>query len=195
MSELTQEKPRGNEPPSSTLDRLLRPQLSGLKRFVRAQTGPMLRAQEAVSDLMQSVCRELVERWEPTREPDHDGLRKWLFHLTKRKIVERLRYYGREKRQPLRPLDDGGSTASDGSAVPDLKSSTPSEAAIDRERHERIEKAMLLLPTEYREVIVLARQEELSHAQIGERLGRSEMAVRKLLSRAMARLVLLTRGA
>jgi len=54
---------------------------------------------------------------------------------------------------------------------------------------------MLLLPAEYREVIVLARQEELSHAKIGERLGRSEMAVRKLLSRAMARLVLLTREA
>ena len=77
----------------------------------------------------------------------------------------------------------------------DLKSSTPREAAIDRERHERIEEAMLLLPAEYREVIVLARQEELSHAKIGERLGRSEMAVRKLLSRAMARLVLLTREA
>ena len=57
-----------------------------------------------------------------------------------------------------------------------------------REELERIESAFDRLPEEYREVITLARIAGLSRAEIAERMGRREGAVRTLLSRALARL-------
>ena len=47
------------------------------------------------------------------------------------------------------------------------------------------------LSEEHREVITLARLVGFSHRDIAERMGRSEDAVRKLLSRARARLMVL----
>lgn len=48
---------------------------------------------------------------------------------------------------------------------------------------------MLLAPrNEQRDVVAWSRLLRLSHAEIAERLGKSEVAVRKTLSRALARL-------
>jgi len=46
------------------------------------------------------------------------------------------------------------------------------------------------LKPEYKEVVVLKKIEELSHAEIAERLGKNTGAVRMLLARAMAALTL-----
>jgi len=45
------------------------------------------------------------------------------------------------------------------------------------------------LRPEYREVIILAKIEELSYSQIGDRLGKSTGAVKMLVSRAKMALV------
>ena len=52
-----------------------------------------------------------------------------------------------------------------------------------------LERVLAALPDEYREVIRLMRVENLPYSEVAERMGRSEVAVRKLLSRALARLV------
>jgi RNA polymerase sigma-70 factor (ECF subfamily) len=65
--------------------------------------------------------------------------------------------------------------------------STPSGAAIAREEVERIEAAFEDLSEEHREVITLAHVVGLSRAEIAERMGRSEGAVRVLLHRALAK--------
>ena len=65
---------------------------------------------------------------------------------------------------------------------------TPSRALMDREAIERIERAIDELPEDYREVLTLARMVGLSRAEIAEVTGRSEGAVRTMLSRAQARL-------
>ena len=53
---------------------------------------------------------------------------------------------------------------------------------------EEFERAFFRLADPEREIILLARIEELSHAQIAERLGVTEANSRKMLSRAMVRL-------
>ena len=57
-----------------------------------------------------------------------------------------------------------------------------------RESSERLESAFEHLPDEYREVLLLARIVGLSRAEIGEKMQRSENAVRSLLFRAQAKL-------
>ena len=68
---------------------------------------------------------------------------------------------------------------------------TASRMAMAREDVQRFEKAFAALPEQYREVIIDARLIGLSHPEIAEKTGKSEGAVRTLLSRALSRLATL----
>ena len=57
-----------------------------------------------------------------------------------------------------------------------------------REEVQRVESAFDHLSEDQREVILLAHVVGLSRAEIGERMGRKEGAVRTMLSRAISRL-------
>lgn len=58
----------------------------------------------------------------------------------------------------------------------------------------RLEAAMARLPEDLREVIVLRKCEGYTSKEVAARIGKSDDAVRKLYSRAMARLVTEMRG-
>ena len=58
-----------------------------------------------------------------------------------------------------------------------------------REDLTRLEKAIDTLKPEYREIIILTKIEGLSYKEISERLGKSDEAVRKQLSRALETLI------
>ncbi|MHC4510977.1 MAG: RNA polymerase sigma factor [Planctomycetota bacterium] len=57
-----------------------------------------------------------------------------------------------------------------------------------KEDLDKLEKAIDKLRPEYREVIMLAKIEELSYSQIGDRLDKSTGAVKMLVSRAIVAL-------
>ena len=63
------------------------------------------------------------------------------------------------------------------------------------EEAQRLEAAIESLSPEHREVIVLRKFEELSFAEIGRRMGRTDDACRMLLARAMTALTLRLSGA
>ncbi|MFQ5657806.1 MAG: RNA polymerase sigma factor [Candidatus Methylomirabilales bacterium] len=69
---------------------------------------------------------------------------------------------------------------------------TPTEDPLARleatEKAEIIAKAIALLPPAEREVLILARYEQLPHRQIAAIVGKSEGAVRVALSRALTAL-------
>ena len=56
------------------------------------------------------------------------------------------------------------------------------------ERHDRLEDSLARLQPDHREVIRLVRLKQLSCRQAGEQMGRSEVATRSLLLRALRRL-------
>ena len=158
---------------------------------MRLRMGGELRAHESSADLVQSVCREILEHRERFQHPDREGFRRWLYASAGRKIANRLDYWRAAKRDAagVVPLD-----AQPGSVTEiDLLACyhgfcTASRELQAREEIERIETTFDRLPEHYREVISLARIAGLSHAEIGSATGRSEPAVRKLLSRALAKL-------
>jgi RNA polymerase sigma-70 factor (ECF subfamily) len=184
---LVEEAQRGER---AAIDALLERHLPGLRAFVRLRAGEQVRAQESVSDLVQSVCREALEDVGSFRYQGEAAFKHWLFTLALRKIVDRSR---RLRVRPLERAVAAGAAAGIVSGQSELLEHyatfcTPSADAAIREEVERIERAFDALGEDDREVITLARLVGLRYAEIGERMGRSEEAVRKLLARALARL-------
>jgi RNA polymerase sigma-70 factor (ECF subfamily) len=176
----------------AAVDALLERFLPGLRAFVRLRAGAMIRAKESVSDLVQSVCREVLENVDQFRYGGEAGFRQWLYTAALRKIGRRWKYYKADKRDAARevPLDRRSSADDEESRLLEAYRSfyTPSHHAGIREELARLEDAFEKLPPDYQEVIVLARIVGLSREEIGQQMGRSEGAVRTLLSRALAQL-------
>lgn len=173
---------------------LLEQHLAGLRAFVHLRLGRVLRAQEESQDLVQSVCREVLAELPRFEVRAGGGFRDWLLRLAENKIRDRRRYWERDKRDRAREVELDATNAAHGkeSAAPAELAHlmTPSRQASGREELARLERAFCELPVDYREVIVLARLRGWSHARIAEKLGRTELATRTLLSRALARLAL-----
>ena len=177
---------------ANALGRLLERHIARLEAFVARRISPGLRRQESSQDLVQSILREALRDFPRATPVDVGAFRAWLFVAADRKLKGRGRFWRRERRDPARELrlDGAADTELSSKARPQLagQDTTPSRNASAREEIGRLVRAFASLPPDWREVILLARVENLSHAQIAARLGRSELATRSLLSRALARL-------
>lgn len=162
------------------LDALLLQYLPRLRAFVRVRTNELVRQHESCSDLVQSVCLEVLRGAAGFRYQGDGQFRAWLFRTALNKILEHTRRFTQQKRDVRREIagdvDYGELPAHD---------PTASQMAAAGELSQRMERAFDLLPDDYSEVIALSRIVGLSHAEIAEQLGRSEGAVRTLLSRAL----------
>ncbi|MEM7202129.1 MAG: sigma-70 family RNA polymerase sigma factor [Planctomycetota bacterium] len=171
------------------VETLLERHLPSLRAFVRLRAGNAIRARESQSDLVQSVCRELLGGAERFSYRGDTEFRNWLYTAVLRKIVERDRYYRAQKRDIDREMAPRGGEDGDAALRQQYASvATPSAAAASAEELARIETAFDGLSEEQREIITLSRIVGLSHAEIGAKLGRSEQASRQLLRRALIRL-------
>ncbi len=169
-----------------SIEDLLRAYLPRLQRFVHLRLGEQLRRREDTVDIVQSTVRELLteERFEWRGEEE---FRAWLFQAALNKIREKVRFHGADKRAMEREVAVSTiGQARLGEAVRDL--ATPSRFAMAREDLRRLESAFGQLTEAQREVLTLSRVVGLPHAVIAQRLGKSEVAVRQLLVRAMAAL-------
>lgn len=167
----------------AAVSELLERYLPGLRAFVRLRAGDVVHGREEHSDIVQSVCRDVLENLDRCRYGGDEGFRRWLYRTALRKIADRHEHYHAKKRDVQREGSFGSHPSAARSPTP-----TPSEHAIASEKLARIERALASMPPDYREVIVLARYVGLSHREIAAEMGRSELAVRTLLSRALARL-------
>lgn len=170
---------------AAAIAEVLHAYLPRLQRFVQLRLGPQLRRREDTSDIVQSTVRQLLEQpafeWRGEIE-----FRAWLFQTALNKILEKQRFHAAHKRGVDREVDAGSGVAACDAALADLAS--PSRIAMAREDLQRLETAFDRLTEPQREVLTLARVVGLPHAAIAQRLGKSEVAVRQLLVRAMAAL-------
>jgi RNA polymerase sigma-70 factor (ECF subfamily) len=176
---------RATQGDAQSVDALLVQYLPRLRAFIRSQVDPKLRLRESVSDMVQSTCREIV-----AAGPDFDWqgearFRGWLFTTALNKIRGRVRHFGAKKRGP----DAADGDDIEGLVDPWTAANSPSRVAAGHELNATMEAAMDALPADYREVIALSRMAELPHSEVARVMGRSEGAVRTLLSRALCALV------
>lgn len=159
--------------------------LAGLRAYVRSRLGPRLRARETSQDIAQSVCREALEGLPRFEYRGAGSFRAWLLRHADLRLRNKARHWGRDKRAVEREEHDSRQLERVASWL------SPSRIACTREELDRLIEALRALPSDYREVITLARVDGLSHEMIAARLGRSPLATRTLLSRALARLATL----
>ncbi|MCR9243855.1 MAG: RNA polymerase sigma factor [bacterium] len=172
-------------------DELFAQNLPALTAYLRSRVGSALAARESISDLTQSVCREVLDDLDELDFDSEEAFRAYLFLQASRKVIDRSRYYGMKKRNVAREV-----------AMPTAAESremlrglamlvTPSHAAGAREELERVEHALEGLPDNQREAVMLSRIGGLSYTDIARQLGLSESAVRGLVARGLARLAAL----
>jgi len=171
----------------AAVEALLQQHLGRLRAFLRARCGAMLRGKESCSDLVQTVCREVLQDVGDQRFASEAHLVHWLFQRAEHKVIDRARYWQASVRDAGRetPADDGD----DESAF--VTWLTPSRELVSRERMQRIQQALEQLPPDHREAILLHRLVELPYPEVASAMGRSEGAVRNLVYRGLARLSLL----
>lgn len=189
---LAQRAAAGDEQALATL---LSRHLPAVRAFVRAHMGPQLRAHESSSDLVQSVCRELLTHQERFQYPGEQQFLAWLYTTARRKISNRVRDLGRDKRDARREIGGLAESAMAELGAAYARVSSPSGRALRAEEIARLEAAIDRLPEEQREVVTLAHLAGLSRAEIGAQMGKTEEAVRALLHRAKARLAILLEDA
>ncbi|MEZ5962563.1 MAG: sigma-70 family RNA polymerase sigma factor [Planctomycetota bacterium] len=160
--------------------------LPALRAFVRLRSDHILRAREAESDLVQTACRQVLQNLDQFEWRDEGSFRHWLFALALNKIRNHRNMALAGKRDLRREVAGTHGDRELGDAYATL--ATPTRQLSSRDEVARIEKAIDSLPEGYREVVILSRVVGLTSAQIGERQGKSEGAVRVQLSRALARL-------
>jgi len=176
------------------VEALLERHLPSLRAYVRLRAGAKLRARESASDLVQSVCRDVLQNLDRFRYPGESAFRAWLYATAMRKIADRAEYWGAARRDPAReaaPLPHAAHSGADEQRLFDVyrdSFASPSQEAMGREALARIEDAFERLPEDYREVIVLSRIVGLSRAEVAGQMQRTEASVRNLLSRALAEL-------
>lgn len=177
---------RASQGDPASIQEVLVQYLPRLRAFIRGQIDANARLHESVSDLVQSTCREVLEAGPDFAWQGEPQFRGWLFTAALNKIRMRLRHFGAKKRGA-----DVAPEAIDDIEVVDPRAAanSPSQVAVGNEANATLEAALETLSPDYREVIALSRLAELPHAEIARIMGRSEGAVRTLLSRALVDLV------
>jgi RNA polymerase sigma-70 factor (ECF subfamily) len=152
--------------------------------LIRLRLGPSLRAHLESRDVLQETWIKALAHIDGFNGARHASFMAWLARIAANEIRDRADFHGRQRRDaarevPLPPEDLDGLAAH-------VRSQT-SRVALD-ESLVRLERALETLSPEHREVIVLRKLEELSFAEIAERLERSPEACRLLLTRALVAL-------
>jgi RNA polymerase sigma-70 factor, ECF subfamily len=186
--ELLHKASRGDPPALKTL---LERHLDGLHAYIRLQAGDLIRRKESVSDLVQSVCCEVLQEADNFDYQGEPQFRRWLYTAALHKVIDKNRYYRAGKRDAKREVSR--EQISEGSAQDSRllhaygDFCTPSREAIVQEELTRIEVAFQELPEHYREVITMSRIWRFTNSQIADELNKTEDSVRMLLGRALAR--------
>ena len=163
---------------------LYRRHQAALYRFALRMSGNAWAAEEIVQDVFMTLMRD-PKKFDPAR----GTLGGFLYGVTRNRVLKHL------ERSPQRevPLEENENGA--GSGIVLLDSTTPAIQAEKRERVEQVWAAVLDLPAEFREAVVLCDMEERTYEEAAESIGCPIGTIRSRLHRGrtllMARLEML----
>jgi RNA polymerase sigma-70 factor (ECF subfamily) len=160
--------------------------------IVRLRMGEELRSKLESMDMVQDVLLSALKDLRDFRYQDEGDFLRWLSRIAENRLrdnVDKLHADKRDIRKEVRfdnygPRTEGRSFGERGQ----VDSTTPSVIMSRKEELDELARAIEELKPEYKEVIVLTKIEGLSYKEISNRLGKSDEAVRKLFTRAMAAL-------
>ncbi|HEX3656277.1 MAG TPA: sigma-70 family RNA polymerase sigma factor [Pirellulales bacterium] len=159
-----------------------------LLAFIERRLGPAIRTKVEPDDILQEVSIEAVRCW-PAMRAQLGAPFSWLCGVAERRIVDaHRRFFGAEKRNAGREvsLARGGETSAGGLLNLLVASLTTPTQAISRDnRHALLQEALARLPVEQQDALRLRYIEKLPSKDIAAQLGKSDGAVRVMLTRAL----------
>lgn len=182
-------KQRDGEALAHYLD-LHRPQLAG---FLRAITGDHLLALVELDDLIQEVATAALTGLATAPLDQYEPM-QWLQELARRRVIDAHRFHFDAKRRDAgrqQSIHGGGDANASMIGLEQMLaiSMTSASAALSRDvRMIAVQQAIDGLPEEQKEAIRLRYGEGLPTKAIAERLGKTDVATRVLLSRSMRQL-------
>jgi RNA polymerase sigma-70 factor (ECF subfamily) len=166
---------KGDEEAFTTL---YRRHQAAIYRFALRMSGNAWAAEEIVQDVFMTLMRE------PKKYDSERGvLAAYLYGIARNRVMKHL-----ERRPREVQFDDQGETGV--RAVAGLTNFvTPMHWAERQERMEQVRAAVLELPPEFREAVVLCELEELSYEEASQRIGCPIGTIRSRLHRGRALLL------
>ena len=156
-----------------------------LRRRVEQRIPRRLRRRVSVADILQEARLAAFERRDAFEERGPDAFRRWILGIVDNKALRAVRdHRGVAKRDQGREVTRGERVDTQFLSG---QTPSPSQVYVASELAELAREAMKALPPDYREVLRLAREHELTLREVGERMGRSREATKKLYARAISR--------
>ncbi|HVX16027.1 MAG TPA: sigma-70 family RNA polymerase sigma factor [Pirellulales bacterium] len=174
------------------LSALLVERRGALLAYIERRMGTALRGKIEPDDILQEVGVEIARTASAETAPFATGRDPfgWLCDVAERRIVDAYRrIFGAQKRSAARDVSlhaDGGDDSRPGLVNLLIASMTsPTQAFARDERHQRLTAALATLNEEQREALRLRYIEQMPSKEIAERLGKTDGAVRVLLTRTL----------
>jgi RNA polymerase sigma-70 factor, ECF subfamily len=147
-------------------------------RFVLRMTGNAWAAEEIVQDVFMTLMRD-PKKYDPAR----GALGAFLYGIARNRVMKHLERLPREV--SLQEKHDDGS----GPGIILQDTATPSSWLEGRERAEQVRAAIMDLPPEFRETVILCELEELSYEEAALMAGCPIGTIRSRLHRGRALLL------
>jgi RNA polymerase sigma-70 factor, ECF subfamily len=157
---------------------LYRRHQAALYRFALRMTGNAWAAEEIVQDVFMTLMRD-PKKYDASR----GTLGGFLYGVARNRVMKHLERLPREV--SLEKKNDDGT----GHGIVLQDASTPATQAEKRERAEQVRSAVLDLPAEFREAVVLCELEEMSYEQAAQIAGCPIGTIRSRLHRGRALLM------
>ena len=174
------------------LGRLLELYRNYLRLLARLQVGRRLQGKADPSDLVQEAFLAAQRNFEQFRGNTEGELVDWLRQILASKLVDLARRYLGTRRRDVRLERQFAEDVDTSAAALDRAlaqaGSSPSEAAVRRERAVLLADAIKSLPADYGEVIILRHLEGLPLSVVAQRMDRTIDSVKKLWVRGIAKL-------
>ncbi len=151
--------------------------------IVRMNLGHRLRSVLESEDVLQSVALEAFKALPGFEHRGKGSLRHFLHRLVLNKIRDRADTFKAGKRSGAVPLTD--------TLLGALNGGSEEPVYHDGQRFERLERCLHRMDEEMRQVLLLRKVEDLPSREVARIMDRTDAAVRKLYSRALARLTVM----
>lgn len=155
--------------------------LAGVHAWVRLKRGVLNQQRESAMDVVQSTFRQVLQDLHKIEFRGSQQFRNLLLTYAQNRLRNREQFDRAARRSPAKEAD---------ASLSQLYGTicSPSQHLSGKEQIAAFEAAFQKLSESDQEIVLLARFEELPHAEIAARLGVTESASKKALSRALVRL-------
>ena len=188
------------EASNELLDRIRKGDVDALAEYIEKQRLPLisvirrkmsggLMSKVEPDDIFQEVCTSAMQSLKDVDFTDRDPF-IWLCHLVDRRVVDAHRRFNAKKRAADQEVRMFGGDASQGGVIDMLVASitSPSMAFSRKQKEAKLWTALRALPEDQQQALTLRYVQNLGSKEIAEQLGKSDGAVRVMLTRATKKL-------